>query len=242
MGKSNLARLIDSMRDTPVIEAVAPRLAVSAKDTTATQYSALEYAFKLFNKECFNNELPQVLITFQRYKKTFGYYSPNRLESRGEEALVIPEIALNIGSFGMRTDKQIFSTLLHEMVHHWQHVYGKPSRNGYHCKEWGAKMKEVGLYPSNTGEVGGKETGQQMTHYFMAGGKFEGLFEQLQKENITINWQSKELVKPAKGSKAGVKQKFTCPCCEANAWAKPESSLLCGVCSDEDTLVKMIEA
>ena len=33
-------------------------------------------------------------------------------------------------------------------------------------------MKAVGLIPSDTGALGGKETGQQMTHYIEPGGRF----------------------------------------------------------------------
>jgi hypothetical protein len=36
------------------------------------------------------------------------------------------------------------------MVHLWQHHHGKPSRTGYHNKEWATMMKAVGLIPSDT--------------------------------------------------------------------------------------------
>jgi hypothetical protein len=57
------------------------------------------------------------------------------------------------------------STLVHEMVHVWQQHCGTPSKRGYHNKEWATKMKSVGPQPSSTGMVGGKETGQRMSHY-----------------------------------------------------------------------------
>jgi predicted SprT family Zn-dependent metalloprotease len=75
------------------------------------------------------------------------------------------ELALNPDHFICRTDAEICSTLGHEMTHVWQHQFGQPSARGYHNREWAAKMKTMGLQPSNTGAVGGKETGQQMTHY-----------------------------------------------------------------------------
>ena len=65
------------------------------------------------------------------------------------------------------------STLAHEMAHAWQYHFGKPSAEaGYHNVEWGTKMEEIGLMPSNTGEPGGKRTGQQMTHYIVEDGPF----------------------------------------------------------------------
>jgi hypothetical protein len=32
--------------------------------------------------------------------------------------------------------------------------------------------------------------------------------------------------------KAASKTKYTCPTCAANAWAKPDTSLICGDCSE----------
>jgi hypothetical protein len=58
------------------------------------------------------------------------------------------------------------------MVQVWQHNRGTAPKRGYHNKEWAAKMKTVGLYPSNSGMVGGRETGQQMTHYIIPHGVF----------------------------------------------------------------------
>ncbi len=59
------------------------------------------------------------------------------------------------------------------MCHLWQHHFGTPSRTGYHNKEWAAKMREVGLIPSDTGKPGGKDTGQKVSDYLEEGGRFE---------------------------------------------------------------------
>ena len=50
------------------------------------------------------------------------------------------------------------------MVHLWQHHFGERPRKAYHDKQWAAKMREIGLIPTATGELGGKETGQKMSH------------------------------------------------------------------------------
>jgi hypothetical protein len=195
-----------------------------------TQYITLQNAFDLFNEKLFDNELPQVFLTFQRHTKAFGYYSPNRIEHR-KENYSVSEIALNIGTFSARSDKQIFSTLVHEMVHHWQHHFGKLSRNGYHNKEWGNKMKLVGLYPSSTGREGGKETGQKVSHYIMTGGAFEIACNEIEQSGLSINWNSLEL-SPEKKAKAN-KVKYTCPSCGANVWGKAELNINCGDCGNE---------
>jgi predicted SprT family Zn-dependent metalloprotease len=90
-----------------------------------------------------------VLITIQRHKGSKGYFSPNKFAHRRRT-----EIALNPVTFRERTDREIASTLAHEMVHLWQEQFGKPSRNGYHNKQFANKMEEIGLKPSDTGKPG----------------------------------------------------------------------------------------
>lgn len=64
-------------------------------------------------------------------------------------------------------------------AHLWQHHFGKPSRAGYHNKEWAAKMLAIGLYPSDTGRPGGKETGQSCSHYIVESGPYALTFAEL---------------------------------------------------------------
>lgn len=193
---------------------------------TLTEYRTLDEAHSHFNARLFGGELPECLIVLQRKsKRNLGYFRPESFEHRSEETS-IDEIALNPDNFIGRTDQEILSTLVHEMVHVWQHHFGKPSRNGYHNKEWGEKMDEIGLCPSNTGELGGKRTGQQMTHYIIEGGPFDVACAEFTGK---LQWQS--LPRPsALKTKASSKTKFTCPECGQNAWAKPTSNLMCGDC------------
>ncbi|HIE17406.1 MAG TPA: hypothetical protein EYP71_04350, partial [Dehalococcoidia bacterium] len=87
--------------------------------------------------------------------------------------VVVDEIALNPTHFKERTMAQTLSTLVHEMCHLWQHHFGKPPRGNYHNKQWATKMLSCGLIPSDTGREGGKQTGQNMTHYIEDGGVFD---------------------------------------------------------------------
>jgi predicted SprT family Zn-dependent metalloprotease len=57
------------------------------------------------------------------------------------------ELALNPDHFIGRSDEEICPTLVHEMVHVWQHQHGQPSARGYHNQEWAVKMKALGLQP-----------------------------------------------------------------------------------------------
>ena len=131
-----------------------------------------------------------------------------------------------------RSAEDVLSTLVHEMAHLWQHHFGKPSRSTYHNREWAAKMDTLGLCPSDTGQPGGKRTGQSMSHYVVAGGPFAQACAALLAEGFAISWRDRARAHaPGKRpGKAGVRTKYTCPDCGLNAWAKPEAVLLCGAC------------
>jgi len=138
------------------------------------------------------------------------------------------EIALNPEAWPRFTDRYILSILVHEMAHHWQATKSpKKARLGYHDRIWGKEMKRVGLHPSNTGEEGGRETGQQMAHYIVEGGMFDVACEELLAEGMRLEW---EAPKPRRAKKPKSKLKYTCECGQ-NAWAKPNAKLSCGLCN-----------
>jgi hypothetical protein len=53
-----------------------------------------------------------------------------------------------------------------------------------------AKMKLIGLQPSSTGMVGGKETGQHMDHYIIPGGRFEQVYDILAASTIASDFRA----------------------------------------------------
>lgn len=203
---------------------------------TNQAYKTFDDAYDFLNRQLFDSKLPCCLITMQRKSRAAGYFSPEKFESREEakhytreEAKhYTHEIALNPAYFSGKSDKDILSTLLHEMVHLWQQENGKPSRRGYHNVEWANKMEEVGLIPSSTGEEGGARTGQSMSDYIDKDGKFERIVDAFL-ENSKIEYQDRPMIKLS-GTKSKNKVKFTCPECRLNAWGKPGANLICGDC------------
>jgi predicted SprT family Zn-dependent metalloprotease len=145
---------------------------------TTTEYRGFQQAYDFFNAELFSNSLPDVLVTLQRQANAKGYFAPERFNGRVQETAV-HELALNPDTFSGRTDEDILSTLAHEMAHVWQQTHGKAPTRCYHDRQWAAKMKEIGLHPSSTGEPGGKETGQSVTHYIIAGGPYAKTYAKL---------------------------------------------------------------
>jgi hypothetical protein len=228
---------------------------------TSGTYENLLLAYKFMNEHLFEGVLPICLITLQREKKTYGYFCGNRFQSSDDSSKKTDEIALNPQFFRShgRDDRAVCSTLVHEMVHLWQHHYGKPGRARYHNQEWADKMKIIGLIPSSTGQAGGKETGDRMSHYIDERGQFALMYDELISKEFSLQWieqpehdlieinlpdpdDDQELLsvdgntttktaisRPCKFDKS--KMKFSCPECGLNAWAKLGAHLLCGDCN-----------
>lgn len=207
---------------------------------TAEAYGELQGAYDYYNRTLFSDQLPPCLMTLQcRSKRTFGYFSHQRFRSLRDGRLAA-EIAMNPVHFERRAVSDVLSTLAHEMVHLWQAHFGTPSRSRYHNKEWGRKMESVGLMPSNTGTPGGKKTGQQMTHYVIAGGRFEKVTEVLLANGFRLSWADAAArlvvnvpVDPVDSAdtKSGCRIKYTCPSCAVHAWGKSGLNLICGDCT-----------
>ena len=157
---------------------------------TQVEYQAFQDAYDFFNAALFGAGLPQVLITLHRRAHSKGNFAPERFDGRLATDAV-HELALNPDHFVDRSDIEILSTLVHEQVHVWQQTHGTPSRRGYHNREWADHMQQVGLYPSSTGEPGGKETGQRVSHYIVPDGPYAQAYARLEATGFLLHWQSK---------------------------------------------------
>ena len=78
-------------------------------------YTSLDAAYDHFNRELFGGQLPPCLITMQRHKGAYGYFSGERFASLDNPEEVTDEIALNPAHFASRTPAETLSTLVHEM-------------------------------------------------------------------------------------------------------------------------------
>lgn len=211
----------------------------------------MQLAYDYFNDELFGGRLPSCLITLRTHGKARAYFSAHRF-GHLERGDTTHEIAMDARHFANRTTIEVLSTLVHEMVHLRQAEQGKPSRNGYHNREWARMMAEVGLVASDTGQPGGKQTGQAMTHYIEPGGRYElAASELLGSGRFVLSWADRASVEvergglgsgkrgrrgpsspPAKG-KSGRRTKFVCPSCSAAAWGRDSLNLVCGDCDQK---------
>ena len=184
----------------------------------------------MLNRKLFSNQLPRCLITLTRKNQSLGYFSKDRWQNSNDRSdIFIHEIAMNPKHFESRGAKDTLSTLAHEMCHLWQAENGKPS-GAHHNKEWGAKMIEIGLMPSATGEPGGKRTGQKMTHYVIDGNPFDVAADQLIDAGWHVAYNDRPELKPP--AKSGKRTKYTCPMCDTNVWGKADLTIVCGDCDE----------
>ncbi len=111
------------------------------------------------------------------------------------------------------------------------------------------------MMPSDTGQPGGKKTGENVADYIIPGGKFEALCQELMQE-VRITWGDRvekalptgEDGQEGEDGESGETEekenksnriKYQCPKCKnakgkpINAWGKPGLRLLCGECHSE---------
>lgn len=218
---------------------------------TSKFYGLFQYLYDSYNEFLFNGELNDCLIVITRKKNVMGHYVHERWMYSDDSKT--DELALNPTMFLKYDVYEICQTLVHEMCHVWQFHKGKPSRGGYHNKEWAEKMKSVGLMPTANGKVGGKITGQKMSDYPIEDSEFLKLSEELINskvfadlyyevnpsiinqldQSIPLFQQVKELtfedvIEPKENK---TKIKYSCSC--SNVWGKPDLELYCKICEQD---------
>ena len=202
---------------------------------TRETYEPLQQLYEHFNKALFGSTLPNALITLQRRKGSFGYFAGGQFHRH--DGRPADEIALNPAGFTTRPAKEVMGTLVHEMVHLWQHHHGTPGRGRYHNREWAEKMKAIGLQPTDSGAEGGKETGESVGHVIVPGGPFDVAAGKLLAKGFVLQWKDRpresrppEGVAEADGAeplKSGKRVRYACKACGLKAWAKHEARLMC---------------
>ncbi|MDO9012001.1 MAG: SprT-like domain-containing protein [Gallionella sp.] len=162
-----------------------------ASTPTSVFYAALQSAYDHFNIELFGGKLPHCLITLRSASRVYGYYHAGRFVSPAGEQ--IDEIGLHPGFFTLRPIESVLSTLVHEMIHHWQEHFGTPTQTNAHNQEWAKKMESLGLMPSGTGLPGGKKTGRSVSHHIIPDGVFLIACQKLVASGFAIPWLDRHL-------------------------------------------------
>lgn len=209
---------------------------------TAEIYGGMQYAFDFFNAALFDNSLKKPVLTLVRKRQVLGYFWQNKFENIDGD--ITHEISINPRYLEAQADKEVLSTLVHEMVHLFRHQHGALNRkgttgtNGYHDLVWAAKMDAIGLQPTNNGAPDGKRTGRRVTHIIIEGGPFDSACNILLSSGFRFNWHGADILSPSTNKNPNDpsqpnkknKLKFTCAVCGLNAWAKPTALFTCSQC------------
>lgn len=225
-----------------------PHSSVSLKTNTAPSVeiaTELQHAFDFFNQRLFEGKLEPVVFSNTRLKKSLGHFWPKSWTRRKDLKGKVHEIGLDFARLHGENDKEVLSTLVHEMCHELIEMLGKKERG--HGKYWVAAMLMVGLEPiilDAKGNPTGKATGPNSSHKIVSGGKFDEAAKELLKTGFKLSWANEPMPepekKPSKKKKAGAKAKHTCPVCQRNAWGAPSLYLHCkGGPEDSHDLTEM---
>ncbi len=234
----------------PQVTVSVVRPKTEGRKPTPEAYGDWQHAYDYFNERLFGGHLRDCIITLTRRKGVYGYFRPEAFEDTAGN--VAHEIGINSAHLEELGDSEALSTLAHEMCHLWREDCGPRNKKGrgpsigYHDRAWAAKMEEVGLLPTSTGEPGGKRTGYRVTHLIVEGGPFDLGCRELLASGFTITWHDRvpePLPVPDEDAddedgqdtqpprrKKNDRRRFTCPDCSLNAWAKPGAALVCGQC------------
>lgn len=96
--------------------------------------------FDVFNAEFFDGKLPNCFLQFDKTRvNNLGHYRPGRNVVGARH-----EINLNARYVGGPL-QDVLATLLHEMAHEYQELFGKPGRGAFHNKEFVALCAGLGI-------------------------------------------------------------------------------------------------
>jgi hypothetical protein len=229
---SNPPRVVpsDSITNLPIVFVAAnPAASPAPTDPTASMYTALIVAWDFFNAKLFAGCLTRPMLSIRNHGNADGFFSPRRFGDVTDPAQRAGEIAINPRRIADCPVEEVMSTVVHEMCHQYQDRYGKPSRNGYHNRELAALFKSVGLHPSSTGKPGGRETGQRMSHYIIAGGAFDVACAELLTTGFELRWAdvTRERERPEVERPAT----YICPSCDLKVRGKPDIKVRCDACN-----------
>jgi hypothetical protein len=191
---------------------------------TQAQFAAYQQLFDYFNRTLFDSSLPDCMLSFSRRRRS-SHTLFTAGQWREEAGSATPEISLNLKQMSEGEPLEIMATLVREMVHLWQEQYGQPSWNGYYNREWAAKMVEVGLIPSATGETGGQQTGQGIKHYIEVAGRFAQAYREMP---ATYLWPFRPAaLESEKSGGYSEKMMYQCVGCGVKVWGKNGLGLVC---------------
>lgn len=204
--------------------------------STIALYDAFRKAYDFYNDRLFGGKLGDVVFTLVPRKGVAGSFKDRRFfeYTKGPfNGFAAPEISIN-PEYMDDPVEEVFSTLVHEMVHLWHHDnYGREEavKNGGHSKIWADRMRLIGLPPrSVSGHGTGKGTGKYVTNDIEPGGLFDRATKELLASGFRIPYAAHRDFPLAKKKSTPKSTTYSCKTCDQKVRGKPGQRILCGVC------------
>lgn len=194
--------------------------------STGMEYEKeLTRIYNRFNNHYWNNELPEVLITFSPTKSAHGHMTTEPVWVSTEEKSEGNKYELNISAYTInRSPEDICATLLHEQCHLYNiinNIQDCSNQNRYHNKRFKKTAESHGLICDKYSELNG------WSHTI--------LDEEAKKYIVKLNVKQFELkrAEPPKAKRTLIK--YCCPSCDNFCYLTKKVSLqhsiTCGECN-----------
>jgi hypothetical protein len=185
--------------------------------TNAQEYEKeLTRIFNRFNNHFWNNELPEVIITFVPTQKAYGHITTSKVWVSDDGS---SKYELNISAYFFdRSPDEMCATLLHEQCHLYNMINNRQdtsNHNRYHNKVFKKTAEDHGLIVSYDKSIGWSHS--ELTEESKA---------YVRKLNIKSFAYKRDYV--YKGSNL---RRFSCPKCEGPVvYSVQDQHVLCGFC------------
>lgn len=213
---------------------------------TSRTMGYLEKIYRELNKDYFNGELEEVILTIQSTPHAYGHVTCAKVWRRKDSFTY--ELNIGAGTLG-RPIEQIVATMLHEMVHIYHLMNGiqDTSRgNTYHNKKFKEKAESVDLTIEYDKKIGWSITSpsDKLFEYVLSKRWTEINMNRQDGFRVPLGTKGPAAVpEDGKTRKPSSTRKYICPKCGSSVRATREISIICGECYDNtEEVIHMVKA
>ena len=199
----------------------------------------LNKVFDLLNQEFFEGALSRPTITIQSTPKAYGHFSLREdtwVSKLGETH----EINIGAGTLA-RPIEDVAATLLHEMVHYYNHINGIQdcSRgNTYHNRQFKEAAEARGLSVRRSDKYGWSHTSpaDELLEFVLKNDLTDILINRNDFGGFQITGTGTHNGAPAFGGytpRKSSSRKYICPCCGMSIRATREVRIMCMDCEEQ---------
>ena len=196
----------------------------------------LNKIFDLLNKAFFEGALARPTITIQSTPRAYGHFSL-REDTWVSKIGGTHEINIGAGTLA-RPIEDVVATLLHEMVHYFNHVCGVQdcSRgNAYHNRKFKEAAEAHGLVVERSERYGWSRTSpsEALLNFVIDNSLTEILLNRNEDRGFQITGTGAHSGSTFGTTKTSSTRKYICPCCGMSIRATKEVRIACMDCDEQ---------